>query len=162
MLAKFRRRKQKEKEAKQAKGRGGDSDERMMPSLDNITTHNEIQPPKVETNTSQGSAQDEPMTRRRYHEVTETLIKLQSMEAKRRKLDEQRLKGEDNRRDQGLKGDRSKLRATSTPVSSSKKPKLNNADPAFELLAASSTSSAVKRPRLNPVDDAINRLLSKR
>ena len=102
------------------------------------------------------------MTRRRYHDLTENLIQLQSLEAKRRKMDERRLKGEDNRRYQGGKVERSKLRASSAPVSSSKKPKLKDADAAVESLAASSTSSAAKRPRLNPVDAAIERLLSKR
>ena len=74
------------------------------------------------------------MTRRRYHEATETLIKKQSVECKRRKLEVQSLKGEANMRVQGGKVEPSKMRASSNPSSSRKKPKLKDVDAAVERL----------------------------
>ena len=121
MLANFRRRKLKEKEANQAKGRGGENEERMMPIMDSRIVTTEAEPQEVDKIPSQGSAKAMPMTRRRFYDVTENLIQQQLDASKRRRLEG--LNREGNKEVQGDQVERSKLRASSAPISSSKKPK---------------------------------------
>ena len=134
VMTKFWRRKHLENEAKREKRQCVETKDMLIPIVDGTTNPTEIEPPKVQDDASEGSAPSEPMTRRRYKEITETLIKQQSFDAKRRTLEDQSLKRESNTKVQGVKVEQSKLREVSNPSSSSKRPKLNDADAAIERL----------------------------
>ena len=140
-----------EKEAKRNEANHGDQthqcdlEDAMDDHGNSIIAPTQVEPPKVETSTSQGYAQTEPMTRRRYYDETETLIQLQRLETKRRKKEERSLKGEVNRRIQGGKVESSKLQASSSSSSTCKRPKLNEADAPIERLLRAGSTPTVKR-----------------
>ena len=93
-----------EKEAKQAMRQVGESV--MLPIIDNTISTVDAELERKE----QACQESEPLTRKRYLEETESLIKKQHANSKRRKLGEQILKGEASTRVQGVKVERSSTR----------------------------------------------------